>query len=360
MSGLRPLEPQDIPDLVTLSTSLFSREDTRSRQELVQNFDDVFLKNPWVNESIPSWVYTDSREKIIGFLGVTPRRMLFRGEPVSVAVSQHMMVSAEARAPFAPVEMLRKLLGGPQDLTIADMANDISRKIWERLGGEISPAFSIHWRRPLRPARFAAQVLGNRDGVSSVVALGARFCAAPVDLIAARSRMSPMRVSPPPVQEEQLNTTTHLDAIRKFSEQFTLRPEYTVRDLEWIAAALRRQQYHGAFQEACIRSPEGDLLGWYMYFVRKSGSSEVVQVCARPETMSVVLDSLLFSSWSKGCVDLAGRLDPLFMKTFSEKSCLFSPGRYWMLVHSRKPEILNAIHRADAFLTRLEGDLWLV
>jgi len=30
--------------------------------------------------------------------------------------------------------------------------------------------------------------------------------------------------------------------------------------------------------------------------------------------------------------------------------------RYWTLVHSQKPELLDGIHRGDAFLTRLEGE----
>jgi hypothetical protein len=30
--------------------------------------------------------------------------------------------------------------------------------------------------------------------------------------------------------------------------------------------------------------------------------------------------------------------------------------RYWTLIHSQQPELLDAIHRGDAFLTRLEGE----
>jgi hypothetical protein len=29
------------------------------------------------------------------------------------------------------------------------------------------------------------------------------------------------------------------------------------------------------------------------------------------------------------------------------------------MVHSNKPELLHAIHRGDAFLTRLEGEWWM-
>ena len=44
----------------------------------------------------------------------------------------------------------------------------------------------------------------------------------------------------------------------------------------------------------------------------------------------------------------------------SDKNFLFHRGdRSWMLVHSRRPEVLDAIHRGTAFLTRMEGEWWI-
>jgi hypothetical protein len=47
------------------------------------------------------------------------------------------------------------------------------------------------------------------------------------------------------------------------------------------------------------------------------------------------------------------------MKEFARKFTFFIPGRNWMLVHSRVPHILASLYAADAWFTRLEGDLWL-
>jgi len=55
-----------------------------------------------------------------------------------------------------------------------------------------------------------------------------------------------------------------------------------------------------------------------------------------------------------------GQVDPAFFHALSKKDCLFHhDGGSWMLVHSRHPELLHAIHRGDAFLTRLEGEWWI-
>jgi len=61
------------------------------------------------------------------------------------------------------------------------------------------------------------------------------------------------------------------------------------------------------------------------------------------------------------CEEAGGRIVgflgvvPLMME-YAGKYCLFHRRGYWTLIHSKKPDLLEAIHRGDAFLTRLEGE----
>jgi len=138
-----------------------------------------------------------------------------------------------------------------------------------------------------------------------------------------------------------------------------LRPEYDHRSLQWLLemaaqknrpAALRKVVVHGAGQET---------LGWYLYYVNPGKASEVLQIVAKDTSVPEILDHLFYDARLQGTVALSGRLDPRFMRDLSERHCLFHFGGSWMLVHSRNSELLQAIHRGDAFLTRLEGEWWI-
>lgn len=47
-------------------------------QPLLDAFRENFLRNPWVTPDIPSLVYIENG-KLVGFIGVIPRPMEFRG-----------------------------------------------------------------------------------------------------------------------------------------------------------------------------------------------------------------------------------------------------------------------------------------
>lgn len=73
--------------------------------------------------------------RILGFLGVMPRPMLFNGQLIKAAPSSQFIVAPESRS--VGVMLLRAFFEGPQDLSLTDEANSISRKLWEKIGGTI-------------------------------------------------------------------------------------------------------------------------------------------------------------------------------------------------------------------------------
>jgi hypothetical protein len=72
-----------------------------------------------------------------------------------------------------------------------------------------------------------------------------------------------------------------------------------------------------------------------------------------------VLDRLFYHAWRLGSFAVSGRLDPEFVPALSEAHCLFSFHGPQMLVYSKQPELLEAVQRGDAFLSRLEGEWWM-
>ena len=84
------------------------------------------------------------------------------------------------------------------------------------------------------------------------------------------------------------------------------------------------------------------------------------QIAAKDGLFGTILDHLLYHAWHRGSVAVSGQLDPLEIQAFWERSCVFHhDGASWVLVHARRREVLEAIHRGDAFLTRLEGEWWI-
>src|SRR5262245_15937026 len=91
-------------------------------------FREILLANPWRDLGLPSWV-AEEDGRMAGFAGVLPRRMAFRGRSIRVAVGCQFMVDPGRRHGLTAVQLARAALSGPQDLFIADGANDLSRQV---------------------------------------------------------------------------------------------------------------------------------------------------------------------------------------------------------------------------------------
>ena len=99
-------------------------------------------------------------------------------------------------------------------------------------------------------------------------------------------------------------------------------------------------------------------MGWFVYYLRRGGVSDVLQVVSAPRAVDRVLDDLFAHAGRSGAALLRGRLEPLLVDALGRRRCVF---RYngGALVHSRDPEILRAIAAGEALLTRLDGEWWM-
>ena len=164
----------------------------------------------------------------------------------------------------------------------------------------------------------------------------------------------------PQGEEEELTVEMLLDCLSTTSKDYTLRPSYDLAALKWLLDVLSHKKRYGQFKKTVVRKAGGEVAGWYLYYANPGGLSEVLQIGAQADSVRLVLDHLIYHAWQQGALALTGRIEPKFMDEFSDKYFLFHRGDLsWALVHSRHPEVLEAIHRGEAFLTRVEGEWWI-
>lgn len=353
---IRPFTPEDIPQVVDLHRRVFPGNPF-SAGELAIHFRRLFFENPWYDVDLPSLVYQEQGEKICGFYGVLPRRMRMKGQPIRAAASSQFMVDPSARNRLAAVELQRAFFAGPQDLSFTDGANDASRKIWEGLGGMTAFPYSVHWTRLLRPTQYFLGRWKER-GLSKIAQWALRPLSGAADFLATHIQQSPFRQAPQP-PEGDFTWQAILEQLPEFTAKKSLCPDYDEQSLRWLMERANEKKCHGNLCKALVRDSSGRIVGWYLYYLNLSGISQVLQLVATKNSIRRVLDQLCFHAWRSGSIAVSGRMDPEFATDFSEDRCLFSFNGPRMLVHSRRPDLREAIQRGDAFLTRLEGEWWM-
>ncbi|MCI0393134.1 MAG: GNAT family N-acetyltransferase [Acidobacteria bacterium] len=365
MKQIRPFVRDDIPQVADLHQRVFrihGKPHQRSHsaelsQAYAKYFEEIFLRNPWYDEALPSLVYQKPTGRITGFLGVMPRRMSLNGQLIKVALGSQFIVAPDSRSTGAL--LLKTFLSGPQDLSLTDEANSVSRKLWEKLGGTAALFYSIHWTRPLRPSRFVVSLISSffeeRKPWSYLVSASRPICNL-ADAIVVRKLPRYFRQTAPQVSAEDLKIETLLRYLSEFSNTRPLWPEYDDRSLKWLFEAITQKEHNGALRGMSVHNAKREMIGWYLYHLKPGGTSTVLQIVARNNSMSEVLDHLFYDALRQDSVAVSGRLDPRFMREVSDKYCFFNCGRPWVLIHSRNPDLLRVFNNGDAMLSKLEGE----
>ena len=353
-SAIRPFVESDLFGVAALHRRLYP-DNPFPEDELRSHFRRMFFENPWYDLEFPSFVSSDSSGNVTGFLGVMPRRMVFQGRPIKVAVSAQLLVDPSSRSSLAGVQLLQKYFQGPQDLFITDGANDTARSLWEGLGGKTALLYSMDWTRPLRPGRYVTSLLSKRLPLG---ALAATPATALLDLFATRVSGSNFHLQPQNFAED-LTPAAMLENFSTFIGRLSLVPDYDHAALSWLIEEAARKKSHGSFRKVLVRNEKGVAQGWYLYYACPGGVSQVLQLNAKKHTVEAVLRHLFYHAWKEGSLAVRGRLVPRFLDELSAHQCMIQRGSSWTLVHSHNAELLQAIDRGDAFLSRLEAEWWM-
>jgi hypothetical protein len=310
---------------------------------------DVFLRPEVGDHPIQSLVCDAGQGAIVGFLGLVPRRMRFGRQPILAAVCSQFIVDS-ARRGQTGLLMLKRCFQGPQDVSITDEANDATRTIWEWCGGSTAMLYSLHWMRPIRPVQFMLALASRRERWQSIAGAATRAAARIADAGIARL----LGGRPTQGVRAELDLDTLSAWLPEFTRERSLGPDYDHASLQWVLGRARRAYDH--LRAAWVRGADARPAGWYLFSVDRARIAHVVQIGARPHTIDLVLDHLFDDAARHGAAALSGRLDPAFAQHLSDRHCVFRAEGQWTLVHARRPEIVEAVQRGDAFLTRLEGE----
>ncbi|MGH7769526.1 MAG: hypothetical protein ACREQP_18930 [Candidatus Binatia bacterium] len=357
---IRPLAMEDMPQVLDLHQKvlrggrIFSPDTAESYRSY---FHEIFFRHPWTDQESRSLAYQADDGKVIGCLGVLPCLMSWRGQTIRAALGHHFMVQPDSRSTLAALELLKAFLMGPHELALATEANNTSRRIWEVVGGKTSLLYSLRWTRALRPSRFVLSRLETRRSIAPLVFAFKPLCSM-MDVFLARAPGSQFRLSCPALTAEELTAEALLDCLRALSRHRSLGLIYERPTLDWHLSLLDRIKTPGDLQKALLRDSGGRVAGWYLYYLNPGGVSEVVQAAATGNAMEAVLDHLFYHAWNGGSFAVSGQVDPRFMQEYLTSHC-FLHGGSWTLVHTRDPDLLQAIDRGDALLTRLEGE-WTI
>lgn len=357
MSPIRPLEREDLPavadlyELVIRSELPVRSSDKRAPRGLADYFAQLSLDQPQADPEIPSLVYDDADEGIVGFIASHARRLTFNGQELRMGCSGQLVAHPGARSRGVGALLMRAYLKGPQDITITDGATHEVRAIWERMGGVTNAVASVGWTRPLAPAGFVVGEIARRRGRDHAPAARAL---ATLDQLAAR----PLRPRSQRPVTEPLTPAAVLAELPRLARAYAVLPAYDERYLQWLFSELEAVTPRGRLARQLVRTGDGRVAGWYVAFMPAGDVAQVMQIAGEPADLGVVIDALLHEASADGCTAVQGRVDPFLLPHLRERRCLLS-GASWALMDTRNAELAAAITTGRALLTRLDGEWWM-
>ncbi len=357
MAQIRAFIEGDIPRVARLHTAVFrtsEHPDAATLDAYHDYFSRVFLNSPICDSTLPSLVYEDGN-RILGFLGVIPRRMMMKGRRFQAAISSQCAIDPAAHAGLVAMRLARTFLEGPQDLSISDEASDIARKIWEGLGGTTALLRSLHWTRPLRPATLALSRLRARPRLAPL-AVSARPAATIVDAMATRLPHSHFhQVKPEGSSAEPLTEDAVLDYTSELDASGSLHVEYDERTLRWLLEQAHHRRAGGSLHAAVVKR-HSRTVGWYYYHLDRDRVADVLHFAATRGRAADVLAHLFFQATEQGAIAATGRLEPRYLQALSDNYCLFHRRGPWVLLNSQRSDLIRSFENEDALFSRFDGE----
>ena len=318
---IRPFRREDIPGVVTLRRHAFRLSERDTPSDLADYFDVLFFGSPWCDPAFPSWVFEDERGAVGGFVGVLPRPMIWKGRPILAAVATQLMVAPGMSMPIG-LKLAKGFFSGAQDLSIADSANDVARRLWLSMGGIASPGRRTSWQRRL----------GSR-----AVPLVGTYTAT-------------------------LNPAELLPCMMDVLRSYRLSPAYDLRSLAWLLRVASAKKQFGRLCGGVVRDFAGHAVGWVLFYAgTASGRAEVLQMGSIPGARGLVLEHAMWQAKSQGARVLGGRVESSCRSALAAAQCEFTAAGSWFLLKAEDPDLLADLEpgRDDVFLSRLEGEWWL-
>lgn len=342
--------------MVRLHRRVFGTDRKHKHMSLDEHLANVFFDHPWKDARYPSLAYCDDCGRLAGCIGVMPRPMTLNGAHVMAAISHNFMVDPDARSSMAAIQLVREFLAGKQDVSICE-GNEASRRIWESCKGKVSLVYSLCWVQPLRPASYVLRFL-ERRGIPGVMATVLRPATLLLD--AALSRIYRRSSAEPDGLSAETLSGKDLKACIELVRKRDLVPVYDETSAQWMLDTLDKRKDKGELSSVVVRDANDKMVGWYVYYAHAGDVANVMQMGACPGWEGKVLGHLFEAARHSRAVAVSGHVDPQFFAQLGKNNALFHHnGTSWLLVHSRRSDVMRAVESCRTFLSPMEGEWWI-
>ncbi len=354
MKAIRPLERDDLPRVAALYSDFVGWDAKETEAVLVDFFGSVLLDAPLADPEIPSLVYDDADDGVVGFIGSHARPFRNGDRTVRASSSGPLVVHPDHRSRGVGALLLRQYLAGPQEITINDRSIDQVHEMWDRLGGVTDAGTSIDWLRVLGPTGNAANAAVRRlsswrerppVGAGLVSALDGP----------ARRRRAPR---PQAGTTEPLTPAALIDLLERLRRQFPYRPAYDEPFLDWLFGRMEGVSVGDRFVRKLVRGDDGKPLGSYVMYVSRQGTAEVVNVLAGARDSATVLDHIVHEAAQGGAIAVRGRVETHLLPGLRERDFKLVHGD-WSTLWSRDQELVDAVLSGRMPVTRMDGEWWM-
>jgi hypothetical protein len=362
MPEVRPVIEADIPAIAAMFQRILRRSSDAPTPALKAYLKAIFLDAADFDPELASKVHIRDDASVSGFLGVLPLVMEMDGKPLRAAVCGSFMVEAHEDDPFAGARLLREVLAGPQDLSFSETSNDISTAMWRRMRARVLPDYSLEWVRVMRPAAFATELAAAR--FKPIRAL--KSLAAPFDAMARRGgnhdehawwNYRPLAGKADGFIDAEGSDEELAELIPGFLAPFALRPRWTPDQLRTMLSHARRKAVHGERVQRIVRTNAGKPVGMFLFYGDAGRIGRVVQIMAVPGQEGTVVDRLLRHADERGMAAMRGRTQPALLDAMIGRKFAFVHASS-TVVHSQKPELIEAFASGRAFANGLAGEGW--
>lgn len=357
-SEIRPLSYTDIKGVAKLSRQAFPGSADLTLDYLKQTIEKLYEQERYNVPAILPLVSRNADGEVDGFLGVATNTFLYKKENILVANCYHLMADKGARAGLVPMKLLKKFMSGPQDLSFADGSIDLTRKLWSRMGGEAVLGQSIYYKVPLRPTSFLLRPALKKIAtpLKNILHLSGRA----TDAAAGTLRVPIFHRPKPNFTLVPLSPKRLLQGLDNIRSGYSVFPRYDLLKIEQKFALIENEKRHGRLHKIALMDKEKSIIGWFIYYSNKGGVCEVIQAISISGREEDLFDTLTWHAYTMGGVELSGRLMPSQVGSPFSTKAFSMPGRMWTLIHSSRDDLKCEIHSGRMFLSRLEGDLWLI
>lgn len=358
MGRIRAFVQDDIPRVAQLYWQFLQGQRGTHPPSLERYFLELFFHNPWFDSSIRSLVYEEGQRRVNGFLGIVPRPMSISGKPMQAAFGSSLVVHPESRPTLAGPKLLTAFMDGKQDLALTDTSSRLGQQIWVGLGGSTSAEYGLKWARPLRFGLYGLSRISQlgEEGFSGSRSRACGVLHKTIDAVAAKIPLGSLRRPLDGVTEEELEIETLLHSCLPISsERYSVRPEYNKGSLKWLLDFMNQMKGFGNLRKVVLRSATREIIGWFIYFAKRGGIAEVVQIGVVKRDLKTVLNHLFSDAWNNGATAVHGRLEIRHAQELSEARC-FLWATVPLLFHARDQELARLIQLGDVCLSRLDGE----